>query len=111
MGFSDEYFAGQEDGFVGIVEDGEFVSGSNFGPDRFDRKGEMQETNIDGVLIFAKSTRYIDGFKSMIQIGGIDYALNTGDLNIVVYDKNLKKVVDNVCFDFHDNYSCVRNNY
>lgn len=43
-----------------------------------------------------------------IKINGDNYAVNKRGLNIVIYSKKYKKVVDSVCFDTYANYDMRR---
>lgn len=57
---------------------------------------------IDDMSIQAISSGFEVGNTASIIINDIEYAVNSRGLNIVVYDKNAKKVIDSVCFDTHD---------
>lgn len=43
-----------------------------------------------------------------IKINNREYAVNSRGINIVVYDKSKDFVIDSVCFDTHENLSCLR---
>ena len=46
-----------------------------------------------------------------VRVGGIEYAVNSRGLNIVVYDVERDLVLDSVCFDtFAEYHTSVRNN-
>lgn len=68
--------------------------------------------NTYGLLdINMASKPYSQGNSAEIIINGIDYAVNGRGINIVVYDKTIKKVVDSVCFDtFVEACTCTRKN-
>lgn len=54
------------------------------------------------ILYKISSAGYKVGNKSSINIAGKEYSKNGRGLNIVVYNNDLKKVVDSVVFDTHD---------
>ena len=57
-----------------------------------------------------KSSGYKDkgGAKSSINIKGKEYAKNSRGLNFVIYDNDLQKVIDSVCFDTCGNSQAKR---
>lgn len=69
-----------------------------------DYKETFQLLNIE-----LHSKPYKQGNSAEIIINGIDYAVNGRGINIVVYDKAIKRVVDSVCFDtFVEACTCTR---
>lgn len=71
----------------------------------YEKLSELQiafDGEIDDVNIHAMSAGYMAGNFSHIQMNGTEYSLNCRGMNIVVYDKILDKVVDQVCFDLFD---------
>lgn len=78
---------------------------SNYG-DKADYIGDKFSLKIE-----LHSKPYKQGNSAEIIINGIDYAVNGRGINIVVYDKTIKKVVDSVCFDtFVEACTCTRKN-
>lgn len=72
-------------------------------------KETMCNVEVDGLKIIAESKLYRLGNATHININANDYAINKRGLNIVVYDKTYKSVIDSVCFDTHvDEYICYR---
>lgn len=58
--------------------------------------------------IHVESAGYLAGNYSVIEIDGKDYSVNSRGLNIVVYDKEKKSVVDSVCFDLFEGLGATR---
>ena len=67
-----------------------------------------ESLEIDDMSIRAISSGFEVGNTASIIINDIEYAVNSRGLNIVVYDKNAKKVIDSVCFDTHDTGKAYR---
>lgn len=64
---------------------------------------------IEDIQVEMHSKTYEQGNAAQIILNGIDYALNRRGINIVVYDRSLKRVVDSVCFDtFKETCDCSR---
>ncbi len=59
--------------------------------------------------VYVTSRTYNNGNEAIIQINGKDHSVNSRGLNIVVYNKADKKLVDSVCFDTHEtDFPCKR---
>lgn len=59
--------------------------------------------------IHAESRVYHNGNLAVININNKDYAVNSRGLNIVIYDKKQRKLIDSVCFDTHlSDFTCSR---
>lgn len=56
---------------------------------------------INNIKIKIISQSYKRGNKAMISFDGIEYAVNARGINIVVYDKEKKEVIDSLAFDTH----------
>ena len=54
---------------------------------------------LNDKMVDLTSAGYSVGNQASITIDGYDYAVNERGLNIVVYDKEMGKVIDSVCFD------------
>jgi len=63
---------------------------------------------IDNIQIEVSSAGYEVGNISEIKIDGINYSKNKRGINIVIYDKKAKAVVDSVAFDTHNQLQCFR---
>ena len=62
---------------------------------------------VDGVHVVVNSCgSSVEGEQPVasIKIDGVENSVNQQGLNIVVYNKNLGKVVDSICFNLHDGY-------
>ncbi len=57
------------------------------------------ELVVDELGIYVKSAGRLAGSESSIRINGIEYSENEQSLNIVIYDKALKRVVDQEIFN------------
>jgi len=67
------------------------------------------QCEYEGMEIVMHSRIYDQGNDAGIILDGIDYAVNKRGINIVVYDKDIKKVVDSVGFDtFSETCDCSR---
>jgi hypothetical protein len=64
--------------------------------------------NISEVYLEAVSTGNVPRNIASIKVDRVEYSKNLRGLNIVVYDKRLKRVVDSVCFDTSANLKSVR---
>lgn len=60
--------------------------------------------------IHVESAGFLAGNYSIIEINGRNYSINSRGLNIVVYDKEEKTVVDSVCFDLYEGLDARRAN-
>jgi len=84
-------------GYIGIVNAGVLVYEQLANPD----ESVIYEGIIDEKLIEVKSSPYNVDNETYIDIDGVDYAVNSRGINIVVYDNFTKQVVDSVCIDTH----------
>lgn len=66
------------------------------------------EGEISGVGYVLKSKTFQFGNDVVIMLNGVDYAVKSRGINIVVYDKIQKYVVDSVCFDPFTKKSFIR---
>ena len=57
---------------------------------------------VDNVSYEIKSSGFADANVAMIRVNGVNRAVNTRGLNIVVYDRTLDRVIDSICFDTFD---------
>jgi hypothetical protein len=64
--------------------------------------------NIEGLNIEAVSTGNVPLNIASIKLDRVEHSKNVRGLNIVVYDKRLKRVVDSVCFDTSADLKAVR---
>ena len=80
--------------YLAIVDGGKVVyeASSNM---QLEKKDALE----DGTSYRLLSSGYYAGKKSSIQIKGQEYCLNKTGLNIVVYHKISKKILDSVCFN------------
>ena len=67
-----------------------------------------QNLVIDGTIIEVESSGYDSLNKAVIKVNGIDYSLDRRGINIVVYDKDTRQVIDSVCLDTHAGLSITR---
>lgn len=82
-----------------------------------DNENVVYETNSDELInyeyiighkrVALSSAGYLCGNVASIQIEGKEYALNKRGLNIAVYDKKNKIVLDSVSFDTYETGACV----
>lgn len=79
-------------------------------------KIKYEEASEDDLEFELNDDIYIKSIVNMweddanITINGVEYSQNGRGINIVVYDKEKKKVVDSVCFDTDNNLVCTRMN-
>jgi hypothetical protein len=67
------------------------------------------KSTLEGFVVKIVSKSLNSGNLAVIQIDGIDYAVNERGLNIVLIRKNIRQVVDSVCFDTHmPEFECIR---
>lgn len=66
-----------------------------------DKEPSAWKGDIDGLSINIVSKVWNNGNWSEIKINGIDYSVNARGLNIVVFDKQSRILVDSVAFDTH----------
>lgn len=67
------------------------------------------DTILDGADLSVFSSIYKRENTARIVLNGIDYAINSRGLNFVIYDWDVKRVIDSVCFDTHVSYfTCKR---
>ena len=92
--------------YVAVINNGSVVYeqlGQNEEPIVFD-------TDIGPNRLHITSRVYKNGNEAVIDINGKNYSVNERGLNIVVYNKLTKSLVDSVSFDTHTNsFSCKRN--
>ncbi|MDE6024107.1 MAG: hypothetical protein K2G45_01495 [Lachnospiraceae bacterium] len=79
--------------YVAIL-DGNEVIFESMGEDEIEYSG-----NDEGLEYYVSSAGWPVGNQSQIVINGNDYSFNSRGINIVVYDKESKSVVDQVVFD------------
>lgn len=93
VGVKENVFTDIEGSYIGILDGGELVyqkSGYEF----------LEYIGIIGdIKIEAKSGGRLYGDQAKTYIDDIQYAANDDGINIVVYDKELKRVVDSVAFN------------
>lgn len=68
---------------------------------------ELDYETEQGVGIHVGSAHFEKGNYSSIVIDGVEYSKNSRGLNIVVYDKMKRNVVDSICFDTYANYTVL----
>ena len=69
----------------------------------------VYDNSFGSSSVFITSRTYNSGNEAIIQINGKNHSVNSRGLNIVVYNKAEKKLVDSVCFDTHDaSFACKR---
>ncbi len=56
-------------------------------------------SDVGGCRLYVASRVYRNGNEAVIEIDGKNYSVNSRGLNIVIYNKAEKKLVDSVCFD------------
>ena len=91
-----------------------YVAVINGGKVIFEKLGQNEEptiydTNIGQNTVHITSRVYRNGNEAVIEINGKNYSVNSRGLNIVVYNKASKTVIDSVCFDTHvSDFTCTR---
>lgn len=69
----------------------------------------LSGTLSDGTFYEVRSEGYnADGSKCSIQLNGVEFAINTRGMNVVIYDKEQGCVVDTVVFDTYENAAAKR---
>nr|WP_302598810.1 DUF6056 family protein [uncultured Cellulosilyticum sp.] len=88
--------------YIGILDGGKVLKEQN--------SNELIHTmdNIDGKKIEVTSAGYNVGKTASILINDKEYAIGKRGINIVVYDKVQKKVIDSVAFDTYDTGKAYR---
>ena len=106
LGVSFDYNNAFRKGYYAIVDGNDTLSGIvDSSSDSIEQEGILSGTETK---YYIYSSGYDSTNKSAIIIDDIDYSLNKRGLNIVVYDKKQKKVINSSCFDICDN--CKRIN-
>lgn len=85
------------DGFrysYGAVIDGDIVVYEHLGEEQIKISGECSGVKYDLISAGLRS-----GNQSSIILDGQEYSQNLRGINIVVYDKEIQKVIDSICFD------------
>ena len=97
LGFSINLVQQYWKGYIGIVDDNKIIF------ERLsDADGEVSYIGeIDNIQLKVRSASYWNENLAEILLNGIDYAVNGRGINIVIYDKKLKQVIDSICFDTH----------
>lgn len=97
LGFSINLVQQYWKGYIGIVDDNQIIF-----EQLSDVDGEVSYTGeIDNVQFKVESASYWSENLAEISLNGIDYSVNGRGINIVIYDKKLKQVIDSICFDTH----------
>ena len=90
-------------GYIGVIDEGNVVH-----EQLLSGQSISYDSTIGGHSINVVSAPFNNGNTSSIKIDGRDYSVDSRGLNIVVYDKNEKKVIDSVVFDTHvSNFKCT----
>lgn len=85
-------------GYVALIDNGKLIHeklATNI------NEGVQFNKKYNGMNVSLTSLPYNSGNKSAIIIDGVDYSRNERGLNIVVYDKKSKQVIDSVSIDTH----------
>lgn len=93
MGVSENMMVSRESGYIGILDSGTIVEQME-GQERLEYKSMVGEIKIE-----AESGGQLYGNISSTLIDGTEYSPGNKGINIVVYDKDLKRVVDSVSFN------------
>lgn len=93
MGVSENLFANEDAGYIGILDGGRLVAQK----DGYELLAYQDK--VGDIKIEARSGGQLWGSLSSTLIDGEEYSVNNIGLNIVVYDKDLSRVVDSVCFN------------
>ena len=92
--------------YIGIVDSGKAVY-EDTSLDLLIKEGTIEGDNTSFKITSAGLGA---GNYSSIIIDDKEYSMNSRGLNIVVYDKTSKKVIDSVAFDTYDYLNCTRTN-
>lgn len=107
LGLKMDYSQAFDNSYIAVIENGQvlYEALSN------------RPLNYGGVvgLLDRRYDIYSSGWntnsQALIRVNGVDYAVNSRGLNIVVYDVERDLVLDSVCFDtFSEYHTSVRNN-
>lgn len=99
-GFQTDFSNAQRYAFLGVI------SGGNVGYEALSNRRISYEYRVEnGAQVEIVSSGLNTGAESSIMIDGIEYSLNMRGLNIVVYDKESKLVIDSVNFDTSGGYA------
>ena len=95
IGFSEKIYKKYWSGYVGVVKSGTTIC------DKISRMNHSAEfiDDIDFTKFNICSRPNKAGNSASIVIDGVDYAMNTRGINVVVYDMSTQRVVDSVAFD------------
>lgn len=92
--------------YYAVVEDGKVIA-EQMSKDRITQDGMLNDNKTTyGIM----SSGYYTGSECSIKVNGNEYAINGRGINIVVYDKSKRKVVDSVCFDTYSGETVTRSN-
>ncbi|MDO4556096.1 MAG: hypothetical protein Q4B70_13250, partial [Lachnospiraceae bacterium] len=93
MGVDEAMMTTREGSYIGILDSGTIIEQQS-GQELLEYKDMVGEIKIE-----AKSGGRLVGNQALIQIDGEEYSPDNTGINIVVYDKDLKRVVDSVSFN------------
>ena len=93
MGVSEGMMTNKEAGYIGILDSGKIVDQKE-GYELLEYKNMVGEIKVE-----AKSGGRLFGNQALTRIDGEEYAPDNTGINIVVYDKDLKRVADSVSFN------------
>ncbi len=102
LGLDMSLATGRHQSYVAAVDGGEKIC-EEVGEKRIEKK-----LSFDGHDVRLVSTGEDAGFESSIKIDGEEFSDNSLGLNIVVYDKKKKRVVDSVCFSTYSTLAASR---
>ena len=95
LGIESQYFANWPNSFVGII-DNRIVQCDIHSNNKIEFSYNINDKNA---ILLSKGFLQSGGFCS-IEIEDTEYSVCRRGLNIVIYDKKSKTVIDSVCFDF-----------
>lgn len=98
LGLQESLLGSYRHSYIAVLDSGKVVY------EKIDNQRLEYAVELDGMSIEVMSAGGDVGSYANIFINGIDYSQNKRGLNIVVYDKFMKKVLDSVCFDLYADY-------
>jgi hypothetical protein len=91
--------------YIGVVDAGKVIHEQISA----EEEALSYKSTVGGFAVEITSKSLNVGNLAAIKIDGKDYAVNKRGLNIVVIEKDTRKVVDTVCFDTHEpKFGCTR---
>jgi len=102
LGLREDLQKGLTKSYLAVIDRGEVIY------EALSEEALEYDAMLEELSIHAESAGFYGGNTSSIQLDGEEYSVNGRGMNIVVYDRLLKGVMDSVCFDMFDEVKMMR---